>query len=182
MASETRCPDCGASVETTATHCPECDAAFAAPAGLEAHTPEPGLTTWEARLESWLSPEGWLGESLTTVIATVAGLCIGPLVFGFLAIVTGRLTVAAGMGLVAWLGTTLYLIRHPTVYGAVHNGGVAVAGSFVVFPLSILIGWGGSAFDRFVGFLAFELVFGSLAVSVFFLAKTAGQIRKKTEV
>jgi len=138
----------------------------------------PELTTWEERLDAWLAPDGWLDNSLTIVIAIVAGLFVGPLAL----FVVGALTEsiwALPVGLVAWIGSTVYFARQRTVYGAVRGGCYTVAGLFVVLPPAVAIAGSGGLAGRVGAFIAFEIFALFFAVPLFAVGKVASHLREK---
>jgi len=143
-------------------------------------TANPDLSGWEARVGGWLAPDSLLDDSLTVVVAVVAGLFIGPLAGGVLGIATGS-PWAVAVGLVAWIGSTVYLGRRRTVFGAVYYASLAVAGLVVLLPVAALIGGSGPLTDRFVTFLGSEVVAGVFALPIYAVGRVIGRFRADGE-
>lgn len=80
-----------------------------------------------------LDPDGIADNTLTIVVAIVAGLVIGVLGTFALAIITES-TLGFLVGFVGWLGATAYLARQRTVQGAITRGLRGVALVLLLFP------------------------------------------------
>ncbi len=198
MVTDPRCPECGDPVGGTARYCMHCDAEFDAPvAGDSDERPRTeddaaddgertvgtgsvaaDLTTWERRLSRWLGPDGWIDNSLTVVVAVVAGAVLGPLTTVVSVGLTGSLwSVAAG--LVVLVGATAALANRRTVYGAVRGGCFAVAGLLALLPVSLLVGTSDRPLGRLDVFLASEFAVGLVAVPLVLVGVLAGRLRTK---
>jgi hypothetical protein len=84
--------------------------------------------------DSLLDPDGLVDNSLTVVVGIAGGLVVGLVGTIALAVMTesgwGFL-----LGILAWLGSTAYLVRQRTVQGAVEKSGYAVAVVLLLLPL-----------------------------------------------
>lgn len=109
-----------------------------------------------------LAPDGLVDDTFTVVIGIVGGFIVG--VVG--TVVVGILTESAwafAVGLVAWLGTTAYLVRRRTVQEAIAKSGYAVAGVLLLVPviaLSPTVSIDGGAGDRVGAFLTLLVFVG----------------------
>lgn len=103
-----------------------------------------------------LAPDGFVDDTLTVAVGITGGIIVG--VVG--TVVLGILTESAWalpFGLVAWLGTTAYLVRRRTVQDAVAKSGYAVAAVLLLVPviaLSPTVSIDGGVADRGGAFLA----------------------------
>ncbi len=84
--------------------------------------------------EPTLDPDGLVDNSLTAIVGIAGGLFVGVVGTIALLIITGS---AWGflLGVLAWLGSTVYLVRRRTVQGAVAKSGYAVAAVLLALPL-----------------------------------------------
>jgi hypothetical protein len=105
--------------------------------------------------EPMLDPDGLVDNSLTVIVGIAGGLVVGVVGTIALAIMTdsgwGFL-----LGIVAWLGSTAYLVRRRTVQGAVAKSGYAVAVVLLLVPLiafSPLVDVSGGLRGRLTSFL-----------------------------
>ena len=81
-----------------------------------------------------LDPDGVVDNTLTVVVGILGGIVVGIVATVTLAIVTESLWGVL-LGIVAWLGSTGYLVRRRTVQGAVEKGGYAAAVVLLLIPL-----------------------------------------------
>ena len=81
-----------------------------------------------------LDPDGLVDNTLTVVVGIVGGIVVGIVGLIVTPIVTGS-GWGVLVGLVAWLGSTAYLVRQRTVQGAVAKSGYAVAVVLLLIPL-----------------------------------------------
>jgi hypothetical protein len=179
--TDPRCPDCGEPVGTTATYCMHCsadltgrgpvdaadlrggtasagvaasatgDTSVSTDTGESTETGETGTTT-SSEDGGLLDPDGVVDDSLTVVVGVVGGLVVGLVATFALLFFDAGLAL---LGVVVWLGATVYLVRRRTVQAAVSKAayGVAVVLLFVpLIPLSPAVetSTGG---DRVVGVL-----------------------------
>ena len=147
--ADPRCPDCDGPVGQTSTYCMHCGADFDAPAAGEVDggfgrpddeaergvtRTEPTTSDGDGRL---LDPDSLLDNSLTVVVGVVAGLIVGLLSIFVLIVVT-----ASGwgllLGLLAWIGVTVHLVRQPSVSDAVAHSGYALAAVLLSVPIIAL--------------------------------------------
>ena len=105
--------------------------------------------------EPMLDPDGLVDNSLTVIVGIAGGLVVGIVGTIALAIMTdsgwGFL-----LGIVAWLGSTGYLVRRRTVQAAVAKSGYAVAVVLLLLPLiafSPLVDVSGGLRGRLTSFL-----------------------------
>ncbi|MEF8756705.1 MAG: zinc ribbon domain-containing protein, partial [Halobacteriales archaeon] len=87
--------------------------------------------------EQLLAPDGLLDDTLTVLVGIVGGIVVGLVGTSVLLAVTGS-GWAVLLGLIAWLGATAYLVRRPTVQGAVAKSGYAVAVVLLLVPVIAL--------------------------------------------
>jgi len=73
-----------------------------------------------------LAPDGLVDDTLTVLVGIAGGIVVGVVGTVVLGIVTGS-GWAVVFGVLAWLGTTAYLVRRRTVQSAVARSGYAVA-------------------------------------------------------
>jgi hypothetical protein len=73
-----------------------------------------------------LDDDGLVDNTLTVLVGIAGGIVVGLVGTGVLLAVTGS-GAALLFGLLAWLGSTAYLVRRRTVQGAVSKAGYAVA-------------------------------------------------------
>ena len=81
-----------------------------------------------------LDPDGIVDNTLTVVVGILGGIVVGIVAIITLAIVTESLWGVL-LGIVAWLGSTGYLVRRRTVQGAVEKSGYAAAVVLLLIPL-----------------------------------------------
>ena len=81
-----------------------------------------------------LDPDGIVDNTLTVVVGVLGGIVVGIVATITLAIVTESLWGVL-LGIVAWLGSTGYLVRRRTVQGAVEKSGYAAAVVLLLIPL-----------------------------------------------
>jgi hypothetical protein len=84
--------------------------------------------------DSLLDPDGLVDNSLTVVVGIAGGLVVG-----FVGTIALAVMTESGwgflLGILAWLGSTAYLVRQRTVQGAVEKSGYAVAVVLLLLPL-----------------------------------------------
>ena len=81
-----------------------------------------------------LDPDGFVDNTLTVVVGIVGGIVVGIVGTIALLVITGS-GWGALLGIVAWLGSTAFLVRQRTVQGAVEKSGYAVAVVLLLIPL-----------------------------------------------
>lgn len=152
-----------------------------------------GDGTWDqSEVESWRSPgsgrgggsagsgelladDGLLDNTLTVLVGIAGGLVVGVVGTGVLLVVTGS-GFAFLFGLLAWLGSTAYLVRRRTVQEAVTKGGYAVAVVLLSIPLIAISpvvdmdGGPGARVGGFVVLLVLVAVPAGIAAVVGFVA------------
>jgi len=103
-----------------------------------------------------LDPESVVDDTLTAVAGIVAGVVIGIVATFALLFASANAVVGLGLGLVAWLGSTAYLVRRRSVVGAISRGAYGVAIVLLLVPLVMLSPAvdGAGVSDRVVGFLS----------------------------
>ena len=103
-----------------------------------------------------LDPESVVDDTLTVVAGIVAGVVIGVVGTFSLLFASANAVVGLGLGLVAWLGSTAYLVRRRSVVGAISRGAYGVAVVLLLVPLVMLSPAidGAGVSDRVVGFLS----------------------------
>lgn len=140
-----RCPDCGGAVGTTATYCMHCSA------DLTGRGPVDGADEGDVgggdgdrgghggRSDhgdggdsSLLDPDGLLDDSLTVAVGVVGGLVVGIVATFALLFFDAGLAL---LGVVVWLGATVYLVRLRTVQEAVSRAAYGVALVLLLVPL-----------------------------------------------
>ena len=159
--ADPRCPECGGPIGVTATYCMHCSADLTE-ARAAADADEDGVwdqyetgsgsetapttgerTTGQPRTgeeetgggsEELLDDDGLVDNTLTVLVGIVGGLVVGIVGTVVLLAVTGSGS-AILFGLLAWLGSTAYLVRRRTVQGAVSKAGYAVAVVLLAVPL-----------------------------------------------
>ncbi len=151
--ADPRCPECGGPIGVTATYCMHCSADLTeereaadtdedgtwdqyatgsesgtAPTTGERETGERVRDERETGGDSGelLDDDGLVDNTLTVLVGIVGGIVVGLVGTGVLLAVTGSGS-ALLFGLLAWLGSTAYLVRRGTVQGAVSKAGYAVA-------------------------------------------------------
>lgn len=134
-----------------------------------------GSTSLDRDDERLLDPDGVVDNTLTAVVGIVGGLVVG--IVG--SIVLGVVTQSGWgylLGVVAWLGSTAYLVRRRTVQGAISATGYAVTIvllSVPVIALSPLVAVDGGASERggtFLVLLVFVAVPAAIAAAVGWVA------------
>lgn len=154
-AEDPRCPECGEPIGQTATYCMHCSADLteeraAADADGDGAwdvqaTDASGDTAVEGRRDKQsadasgaddqiLDPDGLVDNSLTVVVGIAGGIVVGLVGTIVLAVTTGS-GWALLFGLVAWLGSTAYLVRRRTVQGAISRSGYSVAVVLALVPV-----------------------------------------------
>ncbi|MEF8841456.1 MAG: zinc ribbon domain-containing protein [Haloarculaceae archaeon] len=154
--ADPRCPECGGPIGVTATYCMHCsadlteereradadgdgtwDRAEAGSANGTATgtgaTPSTGGGDTGTGSDELLDDEGLVDNTLTVLVGIVAGIVVGVIGTVVLLAVTGS-GAAVVFGLLAWLGSTAYLVRRRTVQGAVSKAGYAVAAVLLLVP------------------------------------------------
>jgi hypothetical protein len=121
-----------------------------------------------------LDPDGIVDNALTVGVGIVGGIVIGFVGTIVLAVLTGS-AWAILFGLLVWLGSTAYLVRHRTVQGAVAKTGYAIAAVLLAIPLIALTPAmdGGGLVDRgmtFVGLLLFFVIPAGIVAAVGWVA------------
>ena len=81
-----------------------------------------------------LDPDGIVDNTLTVIVGILGGIVVRIVATVTLAIVTESLWGVL-LGIVAWLGSTGYLVRRRTVQGAVEKSGYAAAVVLLLIPL-----------------------------------------------
>jgi len=128
--------------------------------------------------EEGLTGVAKIAMAAVLLAAIVAGLFVGPLALFVIGAVTESIW-AFPVGLVAWIGSTVYFARQRTVYGAVRGGCYTVAGLFVVLPPAVAIAGSGGLAGRVGAFIAFEIFALFFAVPLFAVGKVASHLREK---
>ena len=124
-----------------------------------------------------LDPDGIVDNTLTVIVGVLGGIVVGIVATVTLAIVTESLWGVL-LGIVAWLGSTGYLVRRRTVQGAVEKSGYAAAVVLLLIPLvafSPLVGVEGGLTGRGSFFLAALVVVSVPAVIAVVVGWTAGR-------
>ncbi len=122
-----------------------------------------------------LDPDSMVDDTLTVIVGAAAGVVIGFVTTVALLVSTTSVWLGLGLGAVAWLGSTAYLVRRRSVVGAVSRGAYGVAIALLLVPFvafSPATETGGLA-DRAAGFLAFTVfmaVPGGIAALVGYVA------------
>lgn len=141
-----RCPDCGEPVGTTATYCMHCSADLTGRGPVDAADlggGEAGTTTDGATRsggptatgddgDSLLDPDGFVDDSLTALVGVVGGLVVGLVATFALLFFDAGLAL---LGLLVWIGATVYLVRLRTVQEAVSKAAYGVALVLLLVPL-----------------------------------------------
>ena len=158
------CPECGEPIGQTATYCMHCSAdlsdeqaaadtnddgawdsgASGSSTAEESGEPEPTYDPLEdeggnATVSTdaggqLLDPDGIVDNTLTVVVGIVGGVVVGIVATITLAVMTESVWGFL-LGIVAWLGSTGYLVRRRTVQGAVEKSGYAAAVVLLLIPL-----------------------------------------------
>jgi hypothetical protein len=81
-----------------------------------------------------LDPDGIVDNTLTVIVGILGGIVVGIVAIITLAIVTDS-PWGVLLGIVAWLGSTGYLVRRRTVQGAIEKSGYAAAVVLLLIPL-----------------------------------------------
>jgi hypothetical protein len=182
-----RCPECGEPIGQTATYCMHCSADLTdeqevadvdedeaweqtptAPSDQEEQAAREGS-------DQLLDPEGLVDDTLTVVVGIGGGVVVGLVGTSVLLSITGSIWGFV-FGLVAWLGSTAYLVRRRTVQGAIAKTGYAVAVVLLLVPVvalspfvSVEGGIGGRG-ELFAVLFAFSLVPASIATAIGWIA------------
>lgn len=162
------CPECGEPIGMTATYCMHCSAdlsdehAAADTDGNQAWDTVETVTSATTTVDSTgsaddqlLDPDGLVDNTLTVLVGIAGGLIVGFVGTIVLAVVSGS-ALALPFGVIAWLGSTAYLVRQRTVQGAVAKSGYAVALVLLLVPvitLSPIVGVEGGLSGRIGGSL-----------------------------
>ena len=158
------CPECGEPIGQTATYCMHCSADLSdekaaadtnddgtwdeAAGGSDGSADDSGdsAPTYDPLEDAGgdaattdtggqvLDPDGIVDNTLTVVVGVLGGIVVGIVATITLAIVTESLWGVL-LGIVAWLGSTGYLVRRRTVQGAVEKSGYAAAVVLLLIPL-----------------------------------------------
>ena len=124
-----------------------------------------------------LDPDGIVDNTLTVVVGILGGIVVGIVGTIALLVITGS-GWGALLGIVAWLGSTGYLVRRRTVQGAVEKSGYAAAVVLLLIPLvafSPLASVEGGLTGRGSFFLAALVVVSVPAVIAAAVGWTAGR-------
>jgi hypothetical protein len=151
--TDPRCPECGEPIGQRATYCMHCstdlteeraaadvdedgvwDQSETASATSGHTSADSGVATVEGESEQLLAPDGIVDNTLTVVVGVAGGVLVGVVGTIVLLAVTGS-GWAVVLGLLAWLGSTAYLVRRRTVQGAVAKTGYAVAVVLLLTPV-----------------------------------------------
>ncbi|QPV61768.1 zinc ribbon domain-containing protein [Halosimplex litoreum] len=191
--SNPACPDCGEPVGTRADYCMHCGAEFDDPVGGAATddadatgpvAPDPdGASVSDASSRSdestrsggLLRSDGRLDGALTVAVGVAAGLFVG--IAAAFAVGSAFPVGGGGAGLLAWVGTTGYVLRSESVFGAVRLGAYAVAVALVVGPLGIATGADGGLAGVVVGYLLMAVPLGVVALALVAVGYLAGRAR-----
>jgi hypothetical protein len=186
--SNPTCPDCAEPVGARAGYCMHCGATFDEPAdgsvgtdGADATEPtessrhEAEASGASSQSEGPLRSDGRLDGGLTVAVSVAAGLLVG-LVAAF-AVGSALPVGGSGAGLLAWLGTTGYLLRSESVFGAIRLGAYALAVALVVGPLGIATGADGGLAGVVAGYLLMAVPLGVVALVLVAVGYLAGRAR-----
>jgi len=162
--TDPRCPECGEPIGQTATYCMHCSADLTdyqetveddklSWDGTDEQSSSDGATTTETVAESAsgvadaagvgtddgqiLDPDGFVDNTLTVIVGILGGIVVG-FVGTTVLIALTESGWALLFGLVAWLGSTAYLVRRRTVQGAISKTGYAVALVLLSIPVIAL--------------------------------------------
>lgn len=163
-----RCPDCGEPVGTTATYCMHCSADLTGRGPVDGAdgtptrhtTSDSGASEGESRSDgTLLDPDGLLDDSLTVVVGVVGGLVVGIVATFALLFFDAGLAL---LGVVVWLGATVYLVRRRTVQETLSKAAYGVGLVLLLVPLvplspAVETGSGG---DRVVGVVVLAVLVG----------------------
>ncbi len=183
------CPECGEPIGLTATYCMHCSADLteereaadtdgdgtwnSSAAGGSAGGASAGHDEQTSGGGGLLDPDGLVDNSLTAIVGIVGGIVVG-IVMGFVLLVATESGWALLAGLVAWLGSTAYLVRRRTVQAAISRTAYAVAAVFLLVPvlaLSPSIGAeSGNRGGLFLVLLVFAAIPAVVAAAIGFLA------------
>jgi len=170
--TDPRCPDCGEPVGTTATYCMHCSADLTGRGPVDAADGTvggghdggaPSVTSGRdgtgGGSESLLDPDGLVDNSLTVVVGVVGGVVVGLVATFALLFFDAGLAL---LGVVVWLGATVYLVRRRTVQAAVSKAAYGVALVLLLVPLiplspAVETSAGG---DRVVGIVVLAVLVG----------------------
>jgi len=182
-----RCPECGGPIGQTATYCMHCsadltdeleaadedeDGAWDEPEPAP-ESPQDSATGEES--EQLLDPDGLVDDTLTVLVGLAGGVVVGVVGTVVLVVVTES-GWSLLFGLVAWLGSTAYLVRRRTVQGAIAKSGYAVALVLVLVPVvafSPFVSIDGGLGERggtFVALLLFVAVPATVAAAIGWVA------------
>ena len=143
-----RCPECGGPIGITATYCMHCSTDLT---GRREVADADGDGTWDRSgggagtagetsatrgpdSDALLADDGLVDDTLTVLVGIAGGVVVGIVGTVVLLAVTGS-GAAVLFGLLAWLGSTAYLVRRRTVQEAVSKAGYAVAAVLLLVPL-----------------------------------------------
>lgn len=145
--TDPECPHCGEPVSAWADYCMHCEADLPAadPGAVDAPTPTatptgsggtdavPAAGTADGD-RGLLHPDGLLDDTLTTVVGVVAGVVAGILV------TTAAVFALPGgwpflVGVVAWVGVTVAVVRNRSVAGGASTASYLVALSLLALPV-----------------------------------------------
>lgn len=162
--ADPRCPECGEPIGQTATYCMHCSADLTdyqetveddelSWDGTDGESGDDGTTTTDAVTESAsgvadaagigtedgqiLDPDGFVDNTLTVIVGILGGIVVG-FVGTIVLVALTESGWALLFGLIAWLGSTAYLVRRRTVQGAVSKTGYAVALVLLLVPVIAL--------------------------------------------
>jgi hypothetical protein len=129
---------------------------------------------------SLLDPDGIVDDTLTVVVAILAGIVVG---FGSLVMLL--FVVESGwvllLALVVWLGSTAYLSRRRTVQGAVSHGAYLLAAVLASAPVVAAIATSGGVGER-AGSFGVAAAFAAIPVGILLvLGYVAGKFRPTEE-
>jgi hypothetical protein len=149
--TDPRCPECGEPIGQRATYCMHCSADLTAERAAadvdddgeweqSETTSTQGNSAVDAEMatgegsDQLLAPDGVVDNTLTVVVGVAGGVLVGVVGTVVLLAVTGS-GWALALGVLAWLGSTGYLVRRRTVQGAVAKTGYAVAVVLLLVPV-----------------------------------------------
>ncbi len=156
--ADPRCPECGGPIAASAATCFHCAADLV---GVDPVSPEPAdadgrfmgvATATGTPVDHPLDPSGAIDDTLTVIVGIVGGCIIG-LIATFIALVLTAHLAGALLGLVAWLGSTAYLVRRHYLLDAVAKTAYGIAAVVLLVP-TIAVIFEGTLYDRGLVFVA----------------------------
>lgn len=178
-----RCPECGGPISATAVYCLHCKADLGDGLDDSADVTDADDLSWDVSTgspddEGMLAPDGLLDHSLTVAVGVVAGAIAG--VLALVVLVMALLHwVGVLLAFVVWIGTTVYVARRRTVYGALRVGAYAVALMLVLVPMVSFSPAleGGTSGGRVVLFVFLGVVLGVPAAVLWLFGYAMGRRR-----